>query len=181
VLAALLQRTTTGEGQHLDVAMGQASVYVNEWAAVGLQPPVDEYGGFDTWNHHTYPLGDGSFVALVGNPVNLFPLWVERLGGSADLIADPRFAALDDPRLLASHVRSVADLADTEWAVARRLTVEVAPGLPVPAAPWQTSGASIGNPHSIAALGGDNRTVLSELGYSDDDIDALREAGVLCG
>jgi crotonobetainyl-CoA:carnitine CoA-transferase CaiB-like acyl-CoA transferase len=144
--------------------------------------------------------------------VNLFPLWVERLGGSADLIADPRFttlearamhvdqmveildgltakfpdfaaldAALDDPRLLASHVRSVADLADTEWAVARRLTVEVAPGLPVPAAPWQTSGASIGNPHSIAALGGDNRTVLSELGYSDDDIDALREAGVLCG
>jgi CoA:oxalate CoA-transferase len=47
VLSALLHRANTGVGQHLDVAMGQVAPYVNEWAAVELQPPVDDCGGFD--------------------------------------------------------------------------------------------------------------------------------------
>lgn len=209
VLAALVQRATTGVGQHLDVAMGQAAVYVNEWAAAALQPPVGEYGGFDTWNHHTYPLGDGSYVTLVGNPVRLFPVWVERLNGSAEILTDPRFAtpearaahmpavvavldeltrsfpsfealeAVLEPWMLAAHVRSVSELSQTDWARQRGLTVEVAPGLPVPAAPWLTDAAEIGAAASVAALGEHNRSVLARFGFSDDDIDALYDKGVL--
>jgi CoA:oxalate CoA-transferase len=210
VLAALLQRVTTGRGQHLDVAMGQAAFYVNEWAATDLQPPVDDFAGFDTWNQYTYRLGDGSYVALVGNPVNLFPLWVGSLGGDEALLTDPRFVtpaaraahvsemnevveeltdrfpdfaalegAMDGPWMLMAQVRSAAAFATTEWAIDRGLTSDVAPGLPVPAAPWQSSEAAIGYPTSVSALGADNRAVLLEAGYPDDEVTELVRAGVL--
>ena len=217
VLAALLQRGTTGQGQHLDVAMGQASVYVNEWAAANLQPPagqpaaeqasVADYGNFDAWNHFTFPLGDGSYVALLGNPVDLFPVWVGSLGGDQALLTDPRFAdraaraghvaemvtAIDaltrrfaDFAALAAvlgpwmaPVRSVAELAATEWAACRGLTAEVAPGLPVPAAAWRASGSHVGVRPAISALGGDNHAVLTGAGYGTDDIEALHRSGAL--
>ena len=92
VLAALLQREATGCGQHLDVALGQAAVYANEWAAVDLQPPAEEFAGFDSWNHYSYRLGDGSYVALLGSPVSSFERWVHQLGGDEGLLTDPRFA-----------------------------------------------------------------------------------------
>jgi CoA:oxalate CoA-transferase len=209
VLAALVQRGTTGQGQHLDVAMGQASVYVNEWAATGLQPPVDDYGNFDAWNHFAFPLGDGSYVALLGNPVDLFPMWVGCLGGDQDLLTDPRFAdreartehiaemvsaveeltrrftdfpaleAVLGPWMLAAPVRSVAELAGTQWATHRGLTAEVAKGLPVPAAAWQASASRVGVRPEVSALGADNRSVLAGVGYRADDIDALYKSGVL--
>jgi CoA:oxalate CoA-transferase len=209
VLAALLQRGTTGQGQHLDVAMGQASVYVNEWAATGLQPPADDYGNFDAWNHFTFPLGDGSYVALLGNPVDLFAVWVGTLGGNKDLLTDPRFAdrtaraahlaelvsevealtrrfadfpaleAVLGPWTLAAPVRSVAELAGTDWAAYRRLTAEIAPGLPVPAAAWQASASSVGVQAEISALGADNASVLARAGYSTDDIGELHASGAL--
>jgi crotonobetainyl-CoA:carnitine CoA-transferase CaiB-like acyl-CoA transferase len=210
VLAALVQRGITGEGQHLDVAMGQAAVYVNEWAAAGMQPPEQEWGGFDTWNHHAYPLGDGTYVTLVGNPVRLFPLWVRSLGGDAALLDDPRFAtpearasnvaamvevmdtftvrcadfealetALGDPWMLAAQLRSVGELAGTEWALQRGLTAEVRPGLPVPAAPWASDGAEIGTAPWVADRGAHNVEVLAELGLDATQIDTLTAAGVL--
>jgi crotonobetainyl-CoA:carnitine CoA-transferase CaiB-like acyl-CoA transferase len=209
VLAALLQRASTGQGQHLDVAMGQASVYVNEWAAANLQPPAGDYGRFDSWNQFTFPLGDGSYVALLGNPVDLFPVWIGCLGGDQDLLADPRFAdrearavnvaemvsavdaltrrfadfpaleAVLGPRMLAAPVRSVAELAGTPWASHRGLTAEVAPGLPVPAAAWQASASRIGVRPSVSALGADNHSVLAEAGFTSGDIDALQASGAL--
>jgi crotonobetainyl-CoA:carnitine CoA-transferase CaiB-like acyl-CoA transferase len=209
VLAALVQRGTTGHGQHLDVAMGQASVYTNEWAATGLQPPVDEYGNFDAWNHVAFPLGDGSYVALLGHPADLFPVWVDCLGGDRALRTDPRFAdreartahvaemlaavealtrsypdfaaleAVLGPWVLAAPVQSVAELAGTPWAAHRGLTAEVAPGLPVPAAPWQASGSRVGVQPRVPALGADNRPVLAAAGYGPDEIDALGKSGAL--
>jgi CoA:oxalate CoA-transferase len=210
VLSALFQRTGTGVGQHLDLAMGQTAFYVNEWASIDLQPPAGDHAGFDTWNQYQYRLGDGSYVALVGNPVTLFPRWIQGLGGDDALLEDPRFAtleargahvaemieimdeltsrfetfealeaALGDPWLLAAHVRSTQALTDTPWAAHRGLTTQVAPGLPIPAAPWRSDASSIGNPTAVAALGADNHAVLAAAGYRDDDIRALTEAGAL--
>jgi crotonobetainyl-CoA:carnitine CoA-transferase CaiB-like acyl-CoA transferase len=210
VLAALLQRMTTGRGQHLDVSMGEAAVYVNEWAATDLQEAVDDFAGFDTWNHFTYRLGDGSFVALIGDPAQLFPIWAPRLGASDELLADPRFAtdatrrdhvdevvaaleeltsrfadfdALDavlDPWMLAAQVRSVAELAATEWASQRDLLAEAAPGISVPASPWKSSESEVGAGTVGGELGADGRAVLADYGFSDAEIDAYLGSGALC-
>jgi crotonobetainyl-CoA:carnitine CoA-transferase CaiB-like acyl-CoA transferase len=149
-------------------------------------------------------------VALVGSPVRLFPAWVRCLGGSEALLADPRFAteaaraahvdevvsALDsltsrfpdaasveavlDPGMLAGPVRSVADLASSDWAVHRGLTTEVAPGLMVPTAPWQGDGSSVGVAGPVASMGADSREVLSSIGgYTPAQIDALIAGGAV--
>jgi CoA:oxalate CoA-transferase len=209
VLAALLERVRTGRGQHIDLAMAQTSTYVNEWAAVNLQPPVDDFFGFDSWNHAMYRLGDGSYVALLGDPVQLFPMWAEQLGAPDDVREDPRFAtpearaahrdelvaALDeltmrfanlealeaalDARMLVAQVRSLPALAETEWAAQRGLLTEVAPGLPVPAAPWKTDGGDVGVRVTVPRSGADNVAVLTEAGCSADEIDALRASGAI--
>jgi CoA:oxalate CoA-transferase len=209
VLAALLQRESTGRGQHIDIAMGQVAVYANEWAAVDLQEPADDYGLFDTWNHHSFRLGDGSYVALTGNPVDWLPMWARSFGAPEDLLADPRFetresrvtnlgdvldvvdqmtqtfedfSALEavlDPWMLAAQVRSVAALADTPWADHRHLFGEVAPGLRIPSALWSSSDATVGAAGPVSGLGADNHDVLAELGFSTEEIDDLERNGVL--
>jgi crotonobetainyl-CoA:carnitine CoA-transferase CaiB-like acyl-CoA transferase len=209
VLAALLRRAGTGTGEYLDVAMGQVAMYVNEWSSIGLQDPVDEFARFDSWNHFMFRLGDGSWVALIGDPVVLWPQWAPPLGAGDHLMADPRFAteasrrenvaalvdvidsltirfesfealeAVLDPWMLVAKVRSTRDLAASDWAGQRQLTEEVRRGLPVPAAPWEASGSTIRVEPFVSAIGGDNRSVLAEAGYDDAEIDALYRSGAL--
>ncbi len=211
VLAALVQRGITGRGQHLDVTLGEAATYTNEWAATELQPPGSGFGGFDTWNHRTYRLGDGSFVAILGNPVDAAERWAATLGGddavarlrlrsrlatrdarAADVPAvvafldelTSRYQGIDAlesaaPDLLVAQVRSVAELAETEWAEQRGLFAEVRPGLRVPAAPWRSSGAEIGVGPLVSGLGADNRAALADWGVADGEIDALYASGAL--
>ena len=207
--SALLQRATTGVGQHLDIAMGQVAVYVNEWAAVSLQEPVNAFGGFDTWNHFTYRLGDDTYVALAGKPSGLLAgvgadagrqrraacrsrfrneesrtIHLDELIEVIDSLTGQfeSFEALDavlDPWTLAAQVRSVADLARTDWATQRGLTADALPGLPVPAAPWQATHATIGLRSEVAAMGAHNRSVLADFGYDENTIAALQRSGAL--
>lgn len=193
ILAALLRRATTGEGQHVDVSMAQALVYVDEWAAVNLQHHDGDHGVFETWTHHLFPLGDGSWVAMVGNPTRLFPAFWQALGGDPDVLHDPRFATVharaehldevlalldglfrrvpDDATLeamlpdglLTAPMRSTPELAATPWAAHRGLTAEVAPDLHVPAAPFRLEDGAVGVRGPAAGRGADNRAVLREL------------------
>jgi crotonobetainyl-CoA:carnitine CoA-transferase CaiB-like acyl-CoA transferase len=121
ILAALYQRTITGEGQHLDVAMADVALYSDDWAAADCVGAGDERF-FDIWNHPVVTLADGSHATLVGNRSRMFERFVDALGGDvATVCADPRladFAARDDNRALvdevlgqlASNVRDFADL-----------------------------------------------------------------------
>jgi crotonobetainyl-CoA:carnitine CoA-transferase CaiB-like acyl-CoA transferase len=122
ILAALYQRAITGEGQHLDVAMAEVSLYSDDWVA------VDHAGSghdrlFDIWNHPVVALADGSHATLVGNRSRMFERFIDALGGdSAAVCADPRladFAARDAHRSLVDealqqHASAVADFAELE-------------------------------------------------------------------
>ena len=192
VLAALLQRVASGRGQHLDVAMGEVMLYVNDWAALELQGYDGDRFPFDTWTHPVVELGDGTQVALLGNPTRMLPTWVRILGleeiaasvtdeDLVDVCADPA-RAREVLRELMSHVpdasafeersagiaplgavlRSVQDLGVSEWAVERDAIAEVEPGVSVPRAPWRASGADIGVSGPPAACNADASAVLAE-------------------
>jgi len=74
---------------------------------------------------------------------------------------------------------ALPDLAATDWAAQRGLFAEVRPGVRVPAAPWQSSGAAVGAGPVVCALGADNHAVLADWGFAAGDIDAVVEAGAL--
>jgi crotonobetainyl-CoA:carnitine CoA-transferase CaiB-like acyl-CoA transferase len=192
VLAALLQRTSTGRGQHLDVAMGEVMLYVNDWAALELQGYDGDRFPFDTWTHPVVALGDGTQVALLGNPARMLPVWVRAFGPLAsvteldddelhavgadperarellgELMANVPDAAAFEDRWgtgppLGAVLRSVGELGASEWAEAREVVVEVEPGVPMPRAPWRASGAAIGVLGPAAACNADAVDVLAD-------------------
>jgi CoA:oxalate CoA-transferase len=192
VVAALFQRSRTGEGQHLDISMAETLVYMNDWAAVELQRHQGSRAPFDIWEQAVLPLADGTGVALVGNPARQFEAWVDALGGEA-LHDDPRFATpeqisdhvdeavaviaglmatipdfaalercIGSSPLLVAEVRSIADLAATPWGLDRPLVAQVAPGLRVPASPWRSDRSTVGVAGPPASRGEHNREVLEE-------------------
>jgi CoA:oxalate CoA-transferase len=152
ILAALLQRTSTGVGQRLDVAMAEVMPYVDEWTAVDLQrdpagdDAVADRGGFDIWSHRIFAVGDGTSVMFVGNVVRLFPAWVRHLGGDEALLADPRFATEAARReheaevvtVVAELAATIPDFAALERAVegATMLVAEVRSVGDLAATPW---------------------------------------------
>jgi crotonobetainyl-CoA:carnitine CoA-transferase CaiB-like acyl-CoA transferase len=93
-------------------------------------------------------------------------------------------AALGSSTVLAAEVRTVAELADTDWARERQAFVEVDTGrgrtVTVPQAPWRFRGADSGVQPIVGYRGEHNREVLVELlGADDAEIDRLAEDGVI--
>src|SRR5262249_26403288 len=76
ILAALLQRAATGEGQHIDVSMAEVMLQATEWTAVELTGgDEDLLHIFGSFNAPVLQLGDGTFVQVPGDPVSSFPAW----------------------------------------------------------------------------------------------------------
>jgi CoA:oxalate CoA-transferase len=92
-------------------------------------------------------------------------------------------AAIGKARLAMGVVRSVEEVADSEWAKHRGAIVEVDDGLDgvirIPDAPWRFSGAAAGVAGGPAYRGQHNRQILDELGIDPAEIDALEAGGVL--
>jgi crotonobetainyl-CoA:carnitine CoA-transferase CaiB-like acyl-CoA transferase len=92
ILAALVQRDRTGEGQHVDVSMAEVMLQSSEWTAVELAGGQgDLLHIFGSFNAPVLRLGDGTVVHVPGDPVSSFPGWCEAMQ-RPELLADERFA-----------------------------------------------------------------------------------------
>ncbi|MGO9876944.1 MAG: CaiB/BaiF CoA transferase family protein [Acidimicrobiia bacterium] len=92
ILAALMQRDRTGEGQHVDVSMAEVMLQATEWTAVELAGGQgDLLHIFGSFNAPVLRLGDGTVVHVPGDPVSSFPAWCTAMK-RPDLAADERFA-----------------------------------------------------------------------------------------
>jgi CoA:oxalate CoA-transferase len=98
---------------------------------------------------------------------------------SADAIEEQ----LAEHQLAVGQLRSLRDVADTDWGIAREVTVHVSDrgsgSVRIPNAPWRFAGSDVRVEGLPKYRGEDNEAVLRELGYDDARIDALTTAGVL--
>src|SRR4051794_3266587 len=91
ILAALVQRARTGEGQHIDVSMAEVMLQATEWTAVELAGGAgDLLHIFGSFNAPVLRLGNGTVVHVPGDPVSSFPAWCAAME-RPDLAADERF------------------------------------------------------------------------------------------
>jgi len=219
VLAAVIQRHSTGRGQSIDIAMAQTMLYVNEHAHDALwdEPtPPEQIRSFEPGNYPVLTAANGDKVVVSGHPGErgTFDLFFTAIGRT-DLLTNPKFAdvpsrlsnleelqsilrawaltipdataieeALAKHKLASGKIRTTREFADTDWAAAREITVEVSNRgggkVRIPNAPWKFSDATVTTADSPKYRGEDNALVLGDLlGLSAAEVDALTEAGVL--
>ena len=219
VLAAVIQRHSTGRGQSIDIAMAQTMLYINEHAHDALwdEPTPPEWiRSFEPGNYPVLTAANGDKVVVSGHPGErgTFDLFFTAIG-RADLLTNPKFAdvpsrlanleelqsilrawaltisdataieeALAKHKLASGKIRTTREFADTDWAAAREITVEVSNRgggkVRIPNAPWKFSDATVTTAGSPKYRGEDNALVLGELlGLSTQEVDVLTEAGVL--
>ena len=219
VLAAVIQRHSTGRGQSIDIAMAQTMLYVNEHAHDALwdEPtPPEQIRSFEPGNYPVLTAANGDKVVVSGHPGErgTFDLFFTAIGRT-DLLTNPKFIdvpsrlvnleelqsilrawaltipdataieeALAKHKLASGKIRTTREFADTDWAAAREITVEVSNRgggkVRIPNAPWKFSDATVTTAGSPKYRGEDNALVLGNLlGLSTTEVDALTEAGVL--
>lgn len=105
--------------------------------------------------------------------------WVRTFGSAVEVEA-----AIEDSAVLGAEVRTVPELAETEWAKERGAFVEVDTGrgemVTVPQSPWRFGDAETGVGPTAGYRGENNRTVLGNmLGLSDSELDALEEGRII--
>ena len=86
--------------------------------------------------------------------------------------------------MIAAEVRSVPELAETDWARERGAFVDVDTGrgemITIPQSPWRFRDADAGVKPSVGYRGENNRQVLSEfLGFSPEELDDLENDAVI--
>lgn len=212
ILAALIQRNSTGRGQHLDVSMAEVLLYTNEWTAVELAGGGSIEQLFGAWNSPILRLSGGQMVAFAGNPVFSFPAWARAMG-RLELLEDPRFAttaareenradllellasfvgrfatieeleeALGPARLPAGAVRTISQLAESDWSVRRGTIAGVSEGVRIPARPYRATGMQVGARGGAVPRGADNHEVLRDwLEVDEVTMAALETDGALLG
>ena len=219
VLSALHQRNTTGEGQHVDVAMAATIMAINEHAHVDLNglELEDEPAilGATGGSFFVGPDGESfiSAISLVGTITFRFFMAAMR---RPDLGRDPRFstpgarrvnleelkqvvqawmwsfpdmaaldAQLDEAKIAIGEVRSLEDIAGSEWAEYWTATHEVSDrnggAFKLPGRPWKFSEAELPLPGDPALQGENNVEVLKTLGYNNTAIQQMEESGALVG
>jgi crotonobetainyl-CoA:carnitine CoA-transferase CaiB-like acyl-CoA transferase len=94
-------------------------------------------------------------------------------------------AQLDEAKIAIGEVRSLEEIAESEWAEYWGATLEVPDRnggtFKLPGRPWKFSDAELSLPAAPAVQGEDNHEVLKQLGYDDCAIQQMEESGVLVG
>ena len=94
-------------------------------------------------------------------------------------------AQFDEAKIAIGEIRSLGEIAESEWAEYWTATHEVSNRnggtFRLPGRPWKFSDAELPAPGDPALQGEHNIDVLTELGYSRSDIDRLDAAGALVG
>lgn len=218
VLAALYQRTSTGEGQYIDVSMAQTMFYVNEHVQNELfqgDVPNDQIRSFQPGDYPILESKDGQQIVVSGHPAErgTFDMFVNAMK-RPHMYDDPRFAdvtsrlanlpalqnelrewakeltaqeaedVMAEAGLAMGVVRTMDELANTEWAKDRNVIVHAddrsGSSFRVPNAPWMFSGSDTGIRGIPKFRGEDNEAVLSRLaGLSHEEVERLTEEGVL--
>ena len=103
LLAALFARERTGRGDHIDVAMAEAMLFVQDFAHWGYAPTdmlrSDEWPTLAPPYSPILPSADGRTVAIAGDPAAgfVFELYCHLIGRT-DLGTDERFATVEARR-----------------------------------------------------------------------------------
>jgi crotonobetainyl-CoA:carnitine CoA-transferase CaiB-like acyl-CoA transferase len=214
VLAALLERGSTGRGSVVDVSMLESTV---EWMGFPLYysyqgaPPAPRAGAAHAtiYPYGPFEAGDGRVVMMAIQNEREWALFCERFLGRPELAADPDYAGnasrnanrevlggiiaarfkdltgAEAAALLAAvpvahaNVNTMADVwAHPQLAARGRWHQVGTPAGPVPslAPPGLVDPAPRMDP--VPALGEHTRPILTELGFAENDIDALLAARV---
>jgi formyl-CoA transferase len=218
ILAALMQRNTSGEGQQVEVSMQDAVVNLVRVSLRDHQrtgKPVErngnQLGSFVPANtYRCHPGGANDYVFIIAQQQMWEPLLraIER----ADLIGDARYQTAEARVEYADEVNAFIE----EWTVRRPkhevMKILAEAGVPCGACqdtgevlndphlraremildldhPTRGSYTMAGNPIKLSAsnvpikasplLGEHSAEILTELGYSEDAIAAMREAGLI--
>jgi len=207
--SALFDRERTGPGQHLDISLADVSVYTNEFSAPELSGQIGpaRYAGAASI---MLTLGDGTIVATQGNPSDNFRQWVKamkrpelledprfarhpaRLEHREEVEAllfefalgfdsfEAFHAAVDPHRIAVGVVRTVSELAETDWAQQRQLVSEPTPGLRFPRVPFRSTRGEIGARERAPRRGEHNREVFARLlGLDETSLEELESRGAL--
>lgn len=106
--------------------------------------------------------------------------WIWSFSDMASL--DSQF---DEAKIAIGEIRSLEEVADGEWGEYWTAVHEVSDRrggtLRLPGRPWKFSDGELAGPGDPAMQGEHNADVLTELGYSQADIDELRATGALVG
>ena len=207
ILAGLLHARATGEGQVVDAAMTDGAAYLGAmtrtFQAVGGWSDVRGANMLDGGapNYRCYECADGRYVAVGALEPQFWSALVEGLGLDEATTPSPYDPAQWND-CAAVLTATFATKPRDEWAeifaardacVAPVLTLAEAPGHPhnvargtftevggaVQATPAPRFSATPGATRELTPIDGDTAAVLDELGYSDDEVAALRKNGAI--
>jgi CoA:oxalate CoA-transferase len=119
ILAGLIHKMNTGEGQHIDVSMAETMLAVNEWTAVEANGGFGaEISPFRPGNALLLRFGDGTWVQIPGNPTT-WVFGVARALGREDVLAANGWHQPADTQGQESAIRKLIEQWATEFSSVR--------------------------------------------------------------
>ena len=199
ISAALFQRARTGEGHVIDVSMLDSTLVAMGWVVsnyliAGQTPVAMGNHNFTASPSGAFHTGDG-LLNIAANEQSQFEALCQIIGRD-ELTAELETALADKSALEwevmltaagvpAGRVLTVPEILDHAQVAERGLvtTFEAGVGddrdISVLGSGFRVSGERPRPINSPPELGRDTNAILTELGYSDDDISAMRKKGIM--